>query len=158
MEPDLPPLFPLPAYLRAARRAADLSQRELAARAGLSTGTVGSVESDDRPSDPHVSTVHRLLVATGHRLTVVGADGAPLAPATGRGPRDAALRRYPSHLDVRAVRDLDDWWYGPFLTTCDPLPPYTYDLSRARRDHRRHGSGIGSDDGRGPQGSVRSTP
>ncbi|MGH8867841.1 MAG: helix-turn-helix domain-containing protein [Actinomycetes bacterium] len=45
-----PRTFPVGPYLRAARRSADLSQRDLAARAAVSTGTVGTLESGRLPT------------------------------------------------------------------------------------------------------------
>jgi transcriptional regulator with XRE-family HTH domain len=52
--------------LRAARRRADLTQAQLAARAGLSQAEVARLERAG--SNPTAATLERLLRATGHRL------------------------------------------------------------------------------------------
>ena len=54
--------------LRDARRRADLSQAELAARAGTSQATVSAYESGRK--SPSVATLDRLLAATGSQLAV----------------------------------------------------------------------------------------
>lgn len=56
------------ATLRAARRRAGLSQDELANRAGTSQATVSAYERGAK--EPGISTLERLLAATGHRLDV----------------------------------------------------------------------------------------
>jgi transcriptional regulator with XRE-family HTH domain len=52
--------------LRAARRRADLTQAQLAARAGVSQAEVARLERAG--SNPTAATLERLLRATGHRL------------------------------------------------------------------------------------------
>jgi transcriptional regulator with XRE-family HTH domain len=52
--------------LRAARRRADVTQAQLAARAGLSQAEVARLERAG--SNPTAATLERLLRATGHRL------------------------------------------------------------------------------------------
>lgn len=54
--------------LRRARRAAGLSQRELARRAGTSSATVSQYESGHK--EPRLDTLARLLDTCGHRLEV----------------------------------------------------------------------------------------
>lgn len=54
--------------LRRARRAAGLSQRELARRAGTSSATVSQYESGHK--EPRIDTLARLLDTCGHRLDV----------------------------------------------------------------------------------------
>jgi transcriptional regulator with XRE-family HTH domain len=54
--------------LRTARREAGLSQAELAARARTSQATVSAYESGRK--EPSLSTLSRLLAATGTRITV----------------------------------------------------------------------------------------
>ena len=60
------------AALRAARRRAELTQAELAARAGTSQATVSAYESGRK--QPSLATTARLLAATGSRLTVEPAE------------------------------------------------------------------------------------
>lgn len=126
--------------LRALRRRADLSQRELADLAGVPKSTVSRIESGEI-SDPRFRTVERLARAAGAAVTV----GGELAPVPSEGWRDRADRNYPAHLDVRPVEQLTDWagaWWAhwhrlpPGAWPLEP-PAYTYDLSRTRRAHRR---------------------
>ncbi|XTZ16988.1 helix-turn-helix domain-containing protein [Micromonospora echinospora] len=137
----------LGAVLRALRRRADLSQRELAGRAGVPKSTVARIESGGAV-DPRFRTVERLVRAAGGEVAVGVASGERLAavPAVPHdGWRDDADRRYPAHLDVREVRTLKDWpgawwadWYNlPPERWPLPVPPATYDLDRRRRDRRR---------------------
>lgn len=58
--------------LRSVRRRADLSQAELAARAGTSQATVSAYESGRK--QPSVATLARLLQAAGARLAVEPAE------------------------------------------------------------------------------------
>ncbi|MEH1016127.1 GNAT family N-acetyltransferase [Micromonospora sp. CPCC 206060] len=139
------------AILRAVRRAADLSQRELAARAGVPGSTVARIESG-QAGNPGFRTVERLVRAGGGRLTVeppgteppgtganrAGVDGAGTDGGEAVGPgnveavpgaelRDRAGRRYPAHLDVREVREPRDWpgaWWAHWYD----LPPERWPL------------------------------
>ncbi|SCG80322.1 Acetyltransferase (GNAT) family protein [Micromonospora echinaurantiaca] len=137
--------------LRALRRRADLSQRELAAKAGVPQATLARIESG-RAADPRFRTVLRLVRAAGGELAVgVVADEradaplVPVPPVPHDDMRDEADRRYPAHLDVREVRRPRDWpgaWWAswcnlpPRLWPC-PVPAATYDLDRGYRDRRR---------------------
>ncbi|MFF0718844.1 GNAT family N-acetyltransferase [Micromonospora sp. NPDC003816] len=141
------------AMLRALRRRADLSQRELAALSGVPQSTVARIESG-RGADPRFRTVQRLVRAAGGTVGLVagGALTAGDALAAGAGEvasddgwRDAAGRRYPAHLDARRVRTLRDWpgaWWADWYTLPPerwPLrvPEVTFDLNRRYRDERR---------------------
>ncbi|BCB81131.1 hypothetical protein GCM10022251_67270 [Phytohabitans flavus] len=126
--------------LRALRRRADLSQRQLAELAGVPKSTVTRIESGE-VTDPRLRTVERLVRAAGERIAVSG----DVEPAPSEGWRDRADRNYPPHLDVRPVEELTDWagaWWAhwhrlpPGAWPLEP-PPYTYDLSRTRRAYRR---------------------
>jgi len=126
--------------LRALRRRADLSQRQLAELAGVPRSTVARIESGE-VTDPRVRTLERLVRAAGAELAV--SDGGEPAPSEGL--RDQADRHYPAHLDVRPVEELTDWagaWWAHWHRLprqAWPLQPpeFTYDLSRARRERRR---------------------
>lgn len=59
--------------LRQARRRAGLTQRDLAARAGVPQSTIGRIESG--AADPRVSTLDRLLRACGDELDAVPRRG-----------------------------------------------------------------------------------
>ncbi|MER7416596.1 helix-turn-helix transcriptional regulator [Micromonospora peucetia] len=137
------------ATLRALRRQADLSQRELARRSGVPKSTVARIESDPG-ADPKLRTVERLVRAAGGELAVgvrvadhtIAVAVPPPVPHDGR--RDEGGRRYPAHLDVREVRTLKDWpgawwghWYVPPEQWPVRVPERTYDLGRGRRDERR---------------------
>jgi transcriptional regulator with XRE-family HTH domain len=134
------------AALRALRRRASLSQRDLAERARVPQPTIARIESD-RTGDPHFGTVVALVRAAGGDVRIVARRGGapePLPPDDE--PRDAAGRRYPAHLDVREVLTADDWWGGWWSGTGPTLPraqwpreapSYTFDLDRRRRDARR---------------------
>jgi transcriptional regulator with XRE-family HTH domain len=124
--------------LRALRHQADYSQRDLACRAGVPPATLARVESGAN-LDPRFRTVERLVQAAGSALVIP----APEPDRWRERLTDAADRRYPAHLDVRAVDDLRDWWrywfdyYIPRTHWPKGVPDYTYDLSRKRRDRRR---------------------
>ena len=139
--------------LRALRRQADLSQRELATLSGVPQSTVARIESG-QSADPRFQTVQRLVAAAGGRLRLAGAgdpcstcrcDDAGHDAIRDDTRRDEAGRRYPAHLDVRKVRTLKDWpgaWWAHWYTLPPdrwPLrvPEVTYDLDRGRRDERR---------------------
>jgi transcriptional regulator with XRE-family HTH domain len=129
--------------LRALRRQADLSQRELAQRSGVPQSTIARIESG-AATDPRFRTVERIVAAAGATLDVVTVSSA--APADPHeGVFDEGGRRFPAHLDLRAVERPEHWsgaWWrhtyvGPLDAAPTRLPPWTYDLSRARRDRRR---------------------
>lgn len=117
--------------LRAARHRADLSQRELAERAGVNQSVVSKIEAR-LVTAPGLATVARLLAAAGCRLVAVDADGQPLQQRPYDDARDAGYRRWPAHLEVRPVLTDSDWWYAPFLTDMRPLPAFTADWRRLR--------------------------
>jgi transcriptional regulator with XRE-family HTH domain len=129
----------LGALLRSLRRRADLSQRELAVRAGVPKSTISRIEAG-RARDPKFRTVARLVSAAGGTL---GLGEVPPDPHGDR--RDEGGRRYPAHLDVRDVHGPKDWpgawwayWYNlPPERWPLKVPSATYDLSRERRDRRR---------------------
>lgn len=122
--------------LRRLRRVADLSQRELAAKAGVPPSTVARIESGE-VSDPRFRTIEKLARAAGGTVSVVVVDD-PHALTTAVGPdelvTDAAARRYPAHLDVRETYPVID-------ETSRLLTPGTvvrrYERFRLLRDDRR---------------------
>jgi transcriptional regulator with XRE-family HTH domain len=127
--------------IRSLRRRADLSQRQLAELADVPKSTVARIESGVA-MDPRFRTVERILRAAGAELAVRGMG----EPVPSEGLRDGADRNYPAHLDVRPVEELTDWagaWWAHWHRLPRevwPLQPpeYTYDLSRSRRERRRH--------------------
>lgn len=92
----------LPGVLRALRRRADFSQRELAARSGVPGSTLGRIEAGGSP-DPRLRTVERLVHAAGARLAVVDIDGTEPAQLSTDRWRDRGERRFAPHLDPGPV-------------------------------------------------------
>ena len=137
------------AFIRTIRRFSDLSQRELAARAGLPLSTVARIESG-ATSDPRWRTMTR--IANACNVEIVGCDVfGVLDPLMEREIRDDAGRRFPAHLDVRRWQVSGDWWKDPYITDCFERPPeFTFDLSRPHRNYRRQrGAGSATFEGGG---------
>ena len=83
-----------PGLVRRARRAADLSQRDLAARLGVWQSTVARWETGQ--SSPTLYLVEQMLALGGLRLTMIDPAGEPVAPMREDAPRDRAGRRFPA--------------------------------------------------------------
>lgn len=90
--------------VRRVRRIADISQRELAERCGLSKAAIGRVEAG-APVAVHVFV--RILAEVGLRLEIVNPDGWQVEPMRPDAVRDRANRLLPAHLDPRPVTF---WW------------------------------------------------
>jgi transcriptional regulator with XRE-family HTH domain len=124
--------------VRAARRRADTSQREMAEKAGVSAATIGRIEAGSlRPS---LAVLEAVLAVAGIRLVAVGADNRAVPPmwdAPDGNLRDGAGRRYPSHLDVIVDPTGWDWWGGRYGLA---RPPETFLRDRERRDVQRRRS------------------
>ena len=128
-------VFPIDRYVRAARRNADFSQRELARRAGLPHQVVAKVER--QPTLARVCDVAVLLEAAGLHLAVLDDDGREFVPESVQrnGLKDRGARRFPAHLDVRPGSD--GWWGDGWPMFFGKTPDYTFDRSRGLRDWRR---------------------
>lgn len=130
------PAVPDPVGLvRTARRRADMSQREMAGRAGLSRSTIGRIEAGTLV--PSLATLSAVLVTAGMRLVAVDRAGAPV-PLMIDPPeqelRDGAERRYPSHLDTIVEPSSAEWWGGRYGLA---RPPETFHRCRGLRDAMR---------------------
>ena len=113
--------------LRSARRAARLSQREVAARAGVPPSTIGRIESGES-RDPAIGVVRRLLEATEHGLVAVDRVGRPLGRHPDEEEMDRGGRYYPAHLDLEEVNDPWDpfgrvYWWGWWRIAWSPGDP-----------------------------------
>ncbi len=122
-------------YLRALRRTADVSQRDLSARSGVAHSTIERLELDgDRAGDPRLSTLSKLVQSAGCRLLICDDDNVPIVPMTELAGifRDLGGRRLPAHLDpVKAIEERFRPWWEP------RRGPYTFTRSRRWRDEAR---------------------
>jgi transcriptional regulator with XRE-family HTH domain len=132
----------IPGIVRRGRRAADMSQRELAKAAGVGAAVIGSVESGS--AMPSLRVLLRLLSAVGFSLKVIDASGAEVAPYDGELKRDEAGRLFPAHLDVRPVGpDGEGWWgYRRVMPWQREIPAYTFDRLRLQRDYLRKSGSV----------------
>lgn len=120
--------------VRAARRRADCSQRELAERAGVSASTIARIEAGTLA--PSLSTLRAVLGAADVALVAVDREGRLLPPMEDDRDdlRDGAERRYPAHLDL-VLDPLDGEWWGDRYGLS--RPPETFHRDRRRRDAQR---------------------
>ncbi|NHO84879.1 helix-turn-helix transcriptional regulator [Micromonospora sp. CMU55-4] len=131
---DVP--FPASGIIRAVRRRADASQRELARFARVHPSTVGRIEAGSLT--PSLAMLSRIVGTAGFRLVVVDEAGTVLKPMRDRADlRDGAERRYPSHLDVVTDPEPGEWWADRYGLA---RPPETFYRDRAVRDALRRRS------------------
>lgn len=124
------------AYVRRARRLADLSQRDLADVLGIDQAQVARLEAGQ---DPKLSLFERALAIAGLKLVIVDEEGAEVAPMPDDVLRDIAGRRQPAHLDVYARPDLPT--LKMLLHGADPRPREAWHHRRDERDRLRASSG-----------------
>ncbi|MDG4806382.1 helix-turn-helix transcriptional regulator [Micromonospora sp. WMMD1120] len=128
--------WPAAGIVRAVRRRADLSQRELARWAGVHHATIGRIEAGRMV--PSIVLLQRIISVLGCRLAVVDEFGRVLKPMRDwQDTRDGAERRYPSHLDTILDPELGEWWGDIYGLA---RPPETFRRDRAVRDAMRRRS------------------
>ncbi|TKJ18127.1 helix-turn-helix domain-containing protein [Blastococcus sp. CCUG 61487] len=130
------PAFDLCGALRRIRRVADLSQRELAAAAELSSSAVAHAEAGSR--DLPVGALARAAAVAGLRIALLDGAGDEVGGMRPEAVRDRGGRRFPAHLDTmlseeRAWR----WDHRPRLRR----PTYTFDRRSEWDDPRSRETG-----------------
>jgi HTH-type transcriptional regulator/antitoxin HipB len=130
----------VPGLLRRIRRRADLSQRELAGRLGVSKSAVAAVEAGVRPLA--VDLLARAAQLAGLRLALLDDRGQEVTGMSVAGVRDRGNRRYPAHLDVRHS---DLGWWADLERYTRRRPDFTFDRKRRTRDADRERSGTPED-------------
>jgi HTH-type transcriptional regulator/antitoxin HipB len=132
--------FDLSGALRRIRRRADVSQRQLAAAAGLSISAVAHAEAGSR--DLSVGGLARAAALAGLRVALLDGDGQEVTGMAGNAVRDASGRRFPAHLDTRYGDEA--WWHGTERYSRQQ-PWYTFDRERYVRDWYRSKDGTPDD-------------
>ncbi|MGC5308419.1 helix-turn-helix transcriptional regulator [Micromonospora zamorensis] len=128
--------WPAAGIVRAVRRRADLSQRELARWAGVHHATIGRIEAGRMV--PSIVLLRRIIGVVGCRLAVVDEFGRVLKPMQDwQDTYNGAERRYPSHLDTILDPELGEWWADIYGLA---RPPETFYRNRAVRDAMRRRS------------------
>lgn len=123
--------------LRRARREADLSQREMAERIGVSPATVARAELADGPVS--IAVIEAMLAQAGLRIIVVDENCVPVAPMRHDAARNHGARRYAAHLDAW-IPTRDDEPLGGWRRD-RPKPRLTFH-HRFWRDERRQRDGV----------------
>ena len=102
--PTTPPAGDAPGLVRRARRAADLSQRDLAAHLGVSQSRVARWETGR--TSPTCADLAAVAALAGWEVGLVDAGDVRVSPMRDDAVRDRAGRRYPAHVDPTAR----GWW------------------------------------------------
>jgi transcriptional regulator with XRE-family HTH domain len=141
--------FDLSGVLRRIRRLADLSQRELAERCGLSQSAVAQAESGRR--DLAVGALVEAAAVAGLRLAVVDEEDHEVRPMAADTVRDGGSRRFPAHLDTRRSDDR----LGLYEPRRDrPETAFTVVRDREARDRARQRNGTPGDHHRRVDGDT----
>jgi len=135
--PPLPPPFvtaeSVPGLVRAVRRRADKSQRELAKAAGLARSTVARLETGDLT--PSLATLVRILEVADLDLVAIDKQGTVVQPMSSwDDTRDGGGKLFPAHLDLIIDPKWGEWWADKYGLA---RPPETYHRDRAYRDAKR---------------------
>jgi transcriptional regulator with XRE-family HTH domain len=132
--------FDLPGSLRRIRRRADLSQRELAGRIGLSKSALAAAEAGTR--DLPATALSRAATLAGLRLALLDGSGCEVIGMLPGGARDAAHRRLPAHLDTIHTDEVASRWTHNHGRA---RPWFTFTLDRDSRDRSRRRAGTPED-------------
>jgi DNA-binding XRE family transcriptional regulator len=135
--PPLPPPFvtaeSVPGLVRAVRRRADKSQRELAKAAGVARSTVAKLETGDLT--PSLPTLVRMLEVADLALVATDPNGVVVQPMSSwDDTRDGGGKLFPAHLDLIIDPKWGEWWADKYGLA---RPPETYHRDRAYRDAKR---------------------
>lgn len=122
-------------HLARLRRRADLSQRELADRAGLSQSAIAAYEASER--EVSARRLDEILRLGGLRLAVVDARGEEVEAFPADAVRDNAGRRFPAHLDVQPPDVLPGHAYS--APHPERPPVVAWHVRRSERDRLRAG-------------------
>ncbi|MGY1594552.1 helix-turn-helix domain-containing protein [Geodermatophilus sp. SYSU D00708] len=126
--------------VRRIRRLADMSQRELSARIGVSKSAVAAAESGRSGLDAR--TLARAAALAGLRLVLVDEHGREVPGMDPDAVRDRSGRLYPAHLDTRYSDE--GWWHDEHRYSRERVW-YTFDRDRRRRDAVRRHTGTPDD-------------
>jgi transcriptional regulator with XRE-family HTH domain len=123
------------AMLRSMRAHAGLSQRELAARAGVSVSTVSRAEGRGG-APPSWESMVRLAGACGCSIWFHVPDQASAGSSWPfEAVRDEGGRHLPAHLDVWRLAKANEWssFHKYSCYSNPPFPPYSYSMRRRKR-------------------------
>jgi transcriptional regulator with XRE-family HTH domain len=132
--------FDLASLLRRIRRNADLSQRELAERCGISHSAVAQAESGRR--DLGAGVLAQAAALAGLRVALLNESDAEVTGMAADAVRDMSGRRFPAHLDTRYS---DEGWWHDAHRYSRRQPWYTFDRDRRGRDANRARDGVPED-------------
>ncbi|TQN37812.1 helix-turn-helix protein [Blastococcus colisei] len=133
-------VFDLCGVLRRIRRIADVSQRQLAAAAGLSVSAVAHAEAGTR--DLPVTALARAAGLAGLRIALLDDHGDEVGGMHPGAVRDRGGRRFPAHLDTMLSEERSSRWdHRPRLDR----PTYTFDRRRTREGPGRRTTGRADD-------------
>jgi len=119
-------------YVIRARRLADLSQRDLAARVGVSPSTIGRYETG--AAAPSLLLLEEILDLASLRLAVVDVEGRAVLPVPVDTVRDNQGRRFPAHLDVVPPDEVPyERWAFPRYDRPDALGWFRHRTARDQR-------------------------
>ena len=121
--------------LRSMRAYAGLSQRELAAKAGVSVSTVSRVEGRGG-APPSWESMVRLAGASGCSIWYYVPDQASAGTSWQfEAVRDQGGRHLPAHLDVWRLAKAHEWssFHKYSCYANPPFPPYSYSMRRRKR-------------------------